>query len=290
MTKKPKVHAVFYAYKNKNLKESVSSLIENASDGIDLQVTVYDQNPLIRDDFFNGLKSCRYIHIFWDHIISPTSYINSGVSLENSDYTLVTYGRTIMKKDWDIELINIAQIGDCIISGKNKTILKPKNVFYFDKNIHETTRFTISNYIDRDMVFGKTSILKKFQFPTYLKHVGVEEFMSLLYFTCDIKVYSTPGDFYSLLGADTIETTYTTFSKIHGYNEFVDLAKTGKNSHLDITNNARTIKDFEDFHGISFDALKRVPFPVDDVAYNPHESPFDSVDQKKFMTKVNYIA
>ena len=139
-------------------------------------------------------------------------------------------------------------------------------------------------------MFGKSSLIERLRFPDYLKHEGINELMSLSYFTSGIKIYSAPNDFYEVIGPDTIETTYTTFSKSHGYNEFIKLAKTGKNKHLIIKDRVRSIKEFEDFHGLDLSLLRPLPFPIDDVEYKPHEMPFDDVDQKKFMTKVNYIA
>ena len=287
---KPVVHAIFYGYKNKVLKDSVISVINNASSNIDLKVTVYDQNPLIRDDFFDNVDNCRYIHIYWDYIVSPMSHINSGLNQEESDYTMVSYGRVELSKNWDIDLIKFTEDHNSVVSGKNKTVMKQKNLFYLERYSHRTNDFTISNYIDKDFIFGRSSTIQRLRFPDYLKHQGVNEVMSLSYFTSGINIYSAPDSFYQIIGPDTIESTYTTFSKSHGYNEFIQLAKTEKNNHVVIKNRQKSVKEFEDFHGIDFGSLKKLPFPIDDVEYKPHEMPFDEVDQKKFMTKVNYIA
>ena len=287
---KPVVHAIFYGYKNKFLKESVLSLINNASNNINLKITVYDQNPLIRDEFFNSIKDCTYIHIYWDYIVSPMSHINSGFGLQESDYTLISYGRFEMKQDWDVPLIKIAEDSNSVVSGQNQTFLRQRNLFYIERGFGPTTDFSISNYIDKDFMFAKSSLINRLRLPDYLKHEGVNELMSLSYFTSGINIYSAPTGFYKVLGPDTIESTYTTFSKSHGYNEFIRLAKTGKNKHINILNRKKTISEFENFHSISFEPLRELPFPIDDVEYRPHEMPFDDVDQKKFMTKVNYIA
>ena len=287
---KPKVHAIFYGYKNRVLKESVMSAINNASTDIELKVTVYDQNPLIRNEFFDKVNNCRYIHIYWDYIISPLSHINSGLSQEDSDYTMVSYGRINLSKDWDVELIKISNDSNSVVSGKNKTIIKQKNLFYLETFTDKTNTFEISNYINKDFIFGRSSVIEKLRFPDYLKHEGVNEVMSLSYFTSGINIYSAPDSLYQITGPDTIDSMYTTFSKSHGYNEFIQLAKTGKNNHIIIKNRAKSVKEFEEFHGIDLSLINKIPFPMDDVQYNPHEMPFDDVDQKKFMTKVNYIA
>lgn len=287
---KPVVHAIFYGYKNRVLKESVMSAINNSSSDIDLRITVYDQNPLIRNDFFDTVEKCRYIHVYWDYIVSPSSHINSGFSLEDSDYTLISYGRIEFSKDWDVELIKLSEDSNSVVSGKNKTLLRKKNLFYIETYSRITDDFSISNYIDKDFLFGRSSLIERLRFPDYLKHEGINELMSLSYFTSGINIYSAPDTFYKVIGPDTIDTTYTTFSKSHGYNEFVKLAKTGKNSHVIIKDRAKSLRDFQDFHGIDLGFLTPLPFPIDDVSYKPHEMPFDDVDQKKFMTKVNYIA
>jgi hypothetical protein len=70
----------------------------------------------------------------------------------------------------------------------------------------------------------------------------------------------------------------------------IDLFKKQKNKYEDI--GKPLMGDAASFfgkHKINIDELNYIPFPLNDVEYDPDASLFTDIDSKKFMTKINYI-
>jgi hypothetical protein len=284
------INVVIYSFKGKNLKETVQNLLENSSLIHNISLQIFDQSPLTRNEYFNQINNCQYIHIFWDHITSPCKYKSNSIKNSNFDYTLILSDSILLKKNWDAELVSFVGNKNIIVSGKNSINLLQETPYYLKQTQSQSEFFSLNNWIDRDLIFGQTTLLKMGQYPEYLKYNGEEEVLSMTFFCNGIDVYSTPNNFYNNIDINTIKTTYHTFSEDHNYNECVSLIKTGQNNYINLNGLARTPEEFCSIHNISRDTIKPLPFLKDDVHYDPHTSPFDKVDSKKFMTKVNYIA
>jgi hypothetical protein len=193
-----------------------------------------------------------------------------------------------LPKNWDRVLIdNIKE--KAVISGCGKTNLKMNGLFYLDQNRSNTDFFSLSQYVDRDFIFGSTNVLKQYIHPNYIKYNGEEEHLSVLYFCNGIDVYSCPSNFYNKTNNETIKSLYVPFSINHNYNFIVDLLKYGKNKFTNMRNLDRSIKDFEEYHKISFEDLEYLPFPMNDVEYDNVNVEFDNIDQRKFMTRTHSI-
>lgn len=284
------ISVIIYSYKGKILKEIVENLINKSSKENHISISIFDQNPLLREDGFRGFKNTSYRHIFWDHITSPIKYKDQVISESTSDFILILSDNILLGENWDKQLIDNIKNDSMVISGKNKPVLSYYNIFSLIAKTRDSESFELSNYIDRDLIFGKTKTLKQIKLPTYLKYNGEEETISIEYFCNGIDIYSCPGQFYSNVGEHTLKKLYTTFSKDHNYNEFVNLFKFENNRYTDIKNKIRSIDDFCSWHNLDRAYLKPLPYPDTDVSYDPHNMIFDEVDAKKFMTKINYIS
>lgn len=283
------ISIIIYSYKSKSLRSVIENTMNMSSGKNDITVKVIDQYPLIRSEAFNEIKEVEYKHIFWDHITSPCKHKLNAISKSNTDYILILNDNTLLSKDWDLELIkNINK--DILISGTNIKKMKYLNMFKFTYDIEQSNNITKSNIIDRSFIFGQSDVIKKIKYPSYLKYNGEEELLSIMYFCNGIDIYSMPNQFCVSTTDRIISELYTTFSKDHNYNELVEIIKTGKNNFTDLTGSHRPVSEFFKFHNTDQYYIKKIPFPDTDVEYNPHNMEFDSVDSKKFMTKVNFIS
>lgn len=284
------IDVIIYSYKGKSLKDVVENLIDKSSGVHDINVIIFDQYPLIRDDVFGPIRQCIYRHIFWDHITSPCKHKSNSIKTSFANYTMIISDTVMLKTNWDLDLINFVGNKNIIVSGKGKTSISHNGIYYLSRASEESDSFILDNWIDRDFIFGQSKTVKSIEYPDYLKYNGEEEVLSMSYFANGIDTYSAPSDFYYNTGINSIMTTYHTFSKDHNYNECVSLIKSGQNKYIDLNNLARSINEFLSIHNISKDYIKPLPFLLNDVDYDPHTMVFDKVDSKKFMTKVNYIA
>ena len=298
------INVIIYSYKNKDLKNVVVNLIEQSSKKNNIYVSVYDQSTLTKWEQF-GLfdehseskwgyteyfKNFNYTHIFWDKIKGPCHYKNEHLKSSNFSYTLLLSDNVYLSKDWDEYLLQNLKGRHAIISGKNKTTLTNDGLFYLKKEIELTDKLNESLFVSRDLIFGHTETLKQIGYPWYMKYYGEEETLSILYFANSVKIYSCPDNFYKKDGSDTIEKLYTTFSKYHNYNEMINLFKNRKNKYEDIDKPLMgDIPYFLKMHKVDLEKLHHLPFPLNDVEYDPDVSLFVDIDSKKFMTKINYI-
>lgn len=280
------ISVVVYSYKGRGLDDVIDNLRATAKSS-QLHIDIHDQFPLYRQERF---QECGYNHIFWDHIYSPIKYKNQSIQSFQTDYCLVISDRVMLEDGWDEKLINfINENPTSIVSGNGISRLMFKNLFYIDRVNQFLNNFSINNFIDRDLIFGRTDIIKSVPFPEYLKYNGEEEVLSLRYWSQGTDIYAAPTSLYSKPFANTIETLYTPFSKDHFYNEAVSLMTTGKNNFDDISNNIRNHIDFSNYHKIDLLELKKLPFEKNDVLYDPLSSGYNKLDAKKFMTRTKVM-
>lgn len=289
MNKTIKVY--IYSYKGKMLYDVVSNLIEKSSKNNKLFITIDDQNPLYRKSNFDKFENIEYNHIFWDHIKSPCIYKQEGIYKNDCEYTLMISDHIFLNENWDELLIN--NLGTrSIISGQGRTHFDFKNLFYTQKRYSHTDFFDISNYIDRDLLFAETALLKGYYYPTYLKYNGEEEALSLLFYCEGFDILSCPSNFYEKRYQNTLETLYVPFSINHNYNMVIDLFKTGTNKFVKRMFNLeldRSLETFIKYHNFAFDSLEYLPFNSNDVEYDNTDIEFDNIDQRKFMTRTHSI-
>jgi hypothetical protein len=284
------IDVIIYSYKGKILKNTVDNIVKMSSGNNIIKIKIFDQFPLNRKDVFNEFSNLEYIHIFWDHIKSPCIYKFNAIKTSSSDYMLVVADNVELAKNWDINLINFVGNKHLIVSGNGKTKISHNGIYYLSKEVDFSDTYNLTNWIDRGFIFSQSITLRSIPYPTYVKYNGEEEIASATYFCNNIDIFSTPTNMYNKIGINSLENTYHTFSKDHNYNELIKLLKTGENKYINLNSMPRSMSEFLSFHSISSDYIKPLPFPNTDVEYDPTSMPFDKIDSKKFMTKVNYIS
>lgn len=279
------IKVVIYTYKGSRLVECVESLYNNVSENSKLVVTVYDQHPLIRKSKLPD--SITYEHVFWDHMYTPINYKKKEALLNDEDFFLSISADTIFHKDWDVELINfLKDRPNAIISGQGKVSLqiKDKYFLYANRDIsHDVTDFSLSNYIDRNMLFCSSDTGKRIHFPVDQKYFGEEEFMSLDAFRQNIRIFSCPAQYYLDTMERTLENLYTPFSTEHLYNNFIDYINDPDEDDIMV------VEKFFEFHGVDYKKLKRIPYQVDDVLYDPNTLKIVSIGGERYIDSVKVI-
>jgi len=284
------IRVIIYSYKGKKLQSVIENLQNTASGYNKITYDVWDQYPLIRDKTVGALPDImRYQYIFWDHITSPSRYIQTSISSSQEEYVLLLADNMILSQNWDSTFISMTNGKKAIISGQGKTTLLQKDLFFLEEEVEETQQEMISNWINKDLIFCKKSYFLLLQYPQYLKHFGINEVLSASAFCHGLDVISLPSGSFTKIFNETVGVLYTPFSVKHNYNEAINLIKTGSNRFVNLNNLERTVRDFASFHSISVDRIKPLPFLQDDVQYDPHQTPFDKIDSRKFMTKIHYI-
>jgi hypothetical protein len=271
------IKAVVFSYQNKNLKNVVDQLIQNTKS--EIFILIFDKHTIDRSSVFNESSYKDYVeykHIYWDELIGFPEYKGNFLDADEAEYFLCCSDDTLVSKNWDERLINFLKEESCVISGQGSLALGKKDWFFFDQVRGSSSEFTLSNFIDRNFIFGKANDLKNV-YPKEVKYYGEEEMLSLNLFNKKIKIFSCPSDFYKDLGARTIENSYVPFSLEHGYNEVMD-------SYLDADS------EFLEFHNINAENINRLPYNPDDVLYHPYQLKFQEVDARKFLLSVKEIS
>lgn len=256
------IRIILFSYKSKNLEDVVEAAIKNSSSK--LCIDIIDKNPIDRRSIFKQYPSTSYTHIHWSTIDSPTIYKNNLIGGPQFDYFLIMSDDTILNPGWDIDLIKFVNNNEKIVVSGNQDIkLYGKNLFYLDKKYQNIDDFTLTNFINRNLIFFKSGAMKHFSYPTNVKYYGEEELLSISMFCGGIDIYAAPTKTYIDLHARSLENTFVQFSLQHNYNDFIDIIK----QNATIKQQNRSITDFIEYHKIDVDNLHRLPFPKNDVLY-----------------------
>jgi hypothetical protein len=267
------IDVVLYSYKNKDLKNIVQSLSQ--SSGLISNIHLYDQHPLNRKELFEDLPQVHYNHIFWDWQRSPTIYKLKEIEASASEYFMVLSDDLVLTPGWSEAAIDFLNTVDeeSILSGFGQTFFKVKDLFSLEISNHETQEFFSTKVIDPLFIFSKSSILKKIDYPKYIKYFGEAEFLSFNAFEKNIKIFSMPSKFSLDRKERCLENKYKTFSLHHGYNLMFQTIS----------------EEFWAYLGFSSCPIKMLPYNPDDVYYNPNETKFDQLDSRKFVSGVKAI-
>lgn len=284
------ISVIVYSYKGKLLNDVVEKLANNSSDKNRIHFKIIDQHPIKRTSVFEGNFNCLYSHMFWDWQHGPLSYKKTMLDSTTEKYTLFIADNIFVQKDWDLALVDFVKDSDRVVSGNSKIKLEKENHFFIKKNRTATGSFELTQFIDRGFVFGRTSIFTEdILFPIYLKYRGEEEVISAELFTSGIDIFSAPSSMYTEIGKNNLEQLYVPFSLNHNYNSCIDLLANGDSKFASLFDRERTIKEFNLFHGNIFKTLSKLPFQTNDVAYDPMDLNFNSVDARRFVAKTKAI-
>lgn len=283
------IDVFIYSYKGRIIKDVLRSLFNNASGENKINVAFMDQNPIDRGVQLSEEFPINYRFMFWDFQKSPIFHKRKALIHSSAQYFMSLSDNVLMSKDWDKKLISLCKDKNIIISGSGKKTLQIRNNFYLDIETEHSDSETLTHIIDRDFIFAHGSVFKKLDYPVYLKYNGEQEVLSLDAYTSGIDVYSAPTSLSSTASERTIEKLYVPFSVNHNYNSALTALQTGFNKYKDFNNRSRSLKDFENAVNINFTDLSFLPFLTDDVAYNPENLDFNSVDARRFVARTKSI-
>lgn len=296
------INVVLYSYKSKDAIQTLERLMESWSKKIFLFIHWHDQNGLDRSklltDLINSYERCNghYIPVHWDNIDGAVSYKDLRLKATfGGRYHMTISPGVTLDKDWDLKLVDFVKNKKVIISGNKKIKIINKNKFFVDKVLEDNKDFSITNYIDRNFIFGNVILMKSvslggYNFPGWLKYYGDEEITSLQYFKDNIDIYAAPDSLVDIERYSTLEdfNYYVPFSKYHNYNEVVSLFKNGHN-HIVGSINKNILQKFSHFHNFPFDSLNYLPFPTNDVSYSINDSKYDKIDGNRFIKQFRKV-
>lgn len=261
------IKVFIYSYKNENLLDQVKDILAKKTTN-NIKYYVYDQNNVNRDFLFDGIKEVDYNFIRWDDYQSITNY-RSIVLLNGdmSDYYLEINPNVQMFDNWDTYLLNnIEEM--TIISGYGLSNLQIDR-YKVINNITNSEDISISNYIDINFIFCKSSDARFLCSLNSIKELDQNLFASLIYVRKNYTIKSLPYKYYNDITED--QSVWKAWSTTHGYNKFLEKQK-AENNEL-----------FESFHKININDISLIPYQVDDVLYPNFKISLENLEKPRYL-------
>lgn len=267
------IQIILFSYRNKNLKEIIDNLY-STSTLKSFSICIFDQNNYHRIDSFKEYPNLEYRYSPWDYIHSPCKFKNEILSSTESEFSLIISDDVAFLPGWDVSLLNFTKDKDVVVSGNTLAKLSYKDAYTIEKEQSKHNEFMLSQFIDRNLIFGRTKTLRKVDYPVNVKYFGEEELLSIALMNAGVDIYSAPRSLYEDLHNRIIEKSYTTFSKYHGYND------------LSRVINLESSSKFLSFHGLQKGYLRAIPDLLNDVSYSPNEKNEFIIGGKKFVQDI----
>jgi hypothetical protein len=296
------INVVLYSYKSKDAIDTLKDLMDKRSGKIFIFVHWHDQNAVDRskllEDLINSYNNCNgdYFHINWDNNEGAAEYKDGRLkaTFGGKYHMSITPGTTLFK-NWDTEFIDYVKDKNVIISGNKKVQLDNSKIFYITKTFTDISDYTVTNYIDRNLIFGNVVMMKNsklggYNFPGWLKYYGEEEILSLQYCIDDIEVVAAPTNLVTINEYSTLTdfNYYVPFSKYHNYNQVIKLFKTGSNEIIGSIGKDK-IEKFSKKLNFDFSSLHYLPFFANDVFYKVGETSYDKLGGRRFIKPVKGV-
>lgn len=271
-----------HAYKNKMLRDSVDSLLNNSSGSTNLEICIYDKNNLDRSELFPNVN---YEHIFWDSRASKFHHRNKTIHDMDGDYFLSIEGSKTFAKDWDIKLISNLESGE-ILSGTNSiNFTDNDHKFFCSYEKTSTDQKVKTNWIDQSFFFTTFDIAKNLPSLEELRYNGESEVLSLFCFAHNISIHAIPSDHIVDIDKTIYEYDYIPFAINHNYNYVIDMFRGVQNIFFD---KEVSVPEFETLTGYSFSKLSKHPFIQNDVEYDP-STLLDDMEGERFFSGIKTI-
>lgn len=277
-----KIVVLFYAYKSKELKKSIDSLVMNHSKNTDLEIHIYDRNNMHRSKYFYDI---RYNHIVWDSTESNFTFRDEFADSVSGDYIFIIQGSKTFSKDWDTELINLLDNNEVISGNHAIDFINENHKFFATYKKEIINKKTLTNWIDPSFIFTSFDIFKKMPSLAKLKYHGEQEVLSAYCFANNIKIFGISTNFIIELDDPIYKQDYIPFSLNHNYNYVIDMFKGKENIFF---NDFLNIEKFEENLKYNFSKLSYHPFPANDIEYST-ETSIDDLDGERFFGGINSI-
>lgn len=277
-----KIVVFIYAYKNKALRDSVDSLLNNHSGSTELSIYVYDKNNLKRDELF---RDVNYEHIMWDSVETKFDCRAKVIDKENGDYFFAIDGSKQFTKFWDTKLIKSLGEKEVLSGTKDIKFNSEKYKFFVNYEKEHIAQKTKTNWIDYSFIFSQFDIFKTFPLLLNLKFRGEEEVLSSYCYANGLNIFAVPSDYIIDIDKNIFEYDYIPFSINHHYNYVIDLFKEKQNVFF---NTYFDVKGFEVLNNYDFSKLSYHPFTENDIEYNPNTS-LDTLEGERFFGGIKSI-
>lgn len=269
------IKVFIYSYKNENLLEQVKDISDKQSNENNITYYVYDQNNVNRDFLFSEFKNVRYNFIRWDDYSGIPHYRSMAILNQDlSQYYFELNPNIILNNDWDKFLVNKLE-ANTILSGfgLSKLSISGHKVVV---TLIETDDIVISNYINTDLIFCKTSDAMSLCSLNSIKEFDQNLFASLNFVRNNYIIKSLPSSM-NLKYEDVENDKWKAYSKTHGYNKTLEKHKL-ENNNL-----------FESFHQVLVKNISPIPYQVDDVPYNFFRISIENLDKPRFLSGYNGV-
>lgn len=270
------IEIFMYSYKNKNLLTIVKNLYETSTYD-NFSITLVDQNNVNRkSDFFN-FEGMSYKFVKWDMQKSPCKYKADFIRQAQDNFVLIVSDDVFFSPGWDKILVDFVSQNNVVVSGNAVASIYQKDLFFIDNSPVFKENFALSQYIDRQLIFAQSELIRSVTYPGQLKYNGEQEVYSIHLLAHEIDIYSGPEKLYKDMGIRTIENLYLPFSKDHNYGRVYQKL-----------NHAVSSK-FVSYHKIDVSSIKPLPDYNNDVEYSQDDLKFASTSGSKFIDVPNKI-
>lgn len=277
------LNIIIYSYKHPQLIDVVNAAFSSTA-VFKPHVIVIDQHPLDRQEKFSGAEAFTYEHVFWDKIKSPCIYKRSFAFSDNTnvpeaEYTMMLSDDFVLTDGWDLVIKEFLDSNpDTIVSGFGGGKAEVKDKYYLKRNFVNSESFTQTSYIDSKFIVTKTDTLKRTDYPALeTKYYGESELLSVWAYEKNVRVFSAPTTIMPKdLGQRPLEKLYTPFSIEHNYNSAIDALR-------------QRMPSFFTDNNIKPESLKRLPYQVDDVLYDPFNLEMTEITQERFIASTKAI-
>ena len=235
------------AYRDKRIVETLSNAIKLSDSPGNISTSILIQDSYHHEiNFEKNILNNKIFYNSWHNFNGFAKERNNLINLiDDESYILFINPGTEFTQSWDTKLNNFVKINDNALSTNN-------NIFSFSGTFIKKENF---NYI---------------KYPTYLKHLGQEEDISIKFYCSDIKIISGIEE---IIKPATLRLwDYIPFSSSHKYYEVENLYKNGYNSYSQIN---EKYQEYSKKYPIKHmpDQIEDPPYSLSDLYIN--RSPYD---------------
>ena len=275
---KQKINIFIYSYKNKNLLDSINSLINLSSKNFYLKFFIFDQSNVSKEKDYYSYHNITYRFIKWDDFMGIPYYRNQMLNNE-CDYYLEINDQITLTENWDQELVNFLKLNsNTVISGKGNLSLT-LNDFVIKKEEKHSDNFCLNNWIDTNFLFLQQNNIKFLLSLDIFKYYGQDIFLLTTLMKNNIAIYSCPSNLYSIKKTNNLEDSYSMIDLYYNYNNAIKYLKQNRNQ----------LKAFEINKNINITDFCYLPFDNTGVQYSSVVSDLDQKTNKYFPISTSIV-
>jgi hypothetical protein len=289
MNQTKSIAVIIVGYKDKNLRAMVDDIKSRSYH--EVRFNIFDQNAIDhRNDFKDIEEYCSYDHKIWDDIAGHCRARHNKLhDMRGADYICLISPDITLSDGWDRELVQYVESQDVptIISGAGKVEVTQPNLFDIKPEWSDWDNYKVTNFIDRNFIFGSSEAFNQIRYPDFLKYAGEQEYLSIAFLSKGYQICSMPSSMMSDNKERSIENKYCIWSKEHNYNIVVGLIKGIDLERYEMNEQGRLA--FINSYNINPESINYLPYQTNDVSYDPYKLDMHSVDARRFIVGVKAI-